>query len=48
MRLIKKLVNGWKRVGCAGHFGAHHKWWVVVLFWAIVGLAGFALLTLLE
>jgi len=46
MKLIRKLVNSWRPIGCAGHFEGHHKWWVVVLFWAAVGLAVLALMAL--
>jgi hypothetical protein len=43
---LRNLVNRWNRIGCAGHFGAHHKWWQVLLFWAAVALAALALLAL--
>jgi succinate dehydrogenase hydrophobic anchor subunit len=44
--LLEKLVNRWKRIGCAGHFEPHHKWWQVLLFWALVALAVLAFLAL--
>jgi hypothetical protein len=48
MNQIKELIAYWKRVECSGHFGDDHKhnWWIVVLFWAAVAAAAFALLTL--
>jgi hypothetical protein len=48
MKRIRELTAYWKRVENAGHFGEDHKhkWWVVVLFWAVVAAAALALLTL--
>ena len=44
--LLKELVDRWKQIGCAGHFESHHKWWQVLLFWALVALAVLAFLAL--
>jgi hypothetical protein len=48
MTRIKRLFSGLQRMGCAGHFGAHHKWWKVALFWGAVAAAALAVLLFSE